>query len=79
MCVATVHTGENYDDNNNKNNNNKNGTSFPSIIEFNNKIIFTQSYDTRHVTSYCSAVKNWLLRPDWPSPQVTEIVSDLPL
>jgi len=78
MCVATVHTGENYDDNNNKNNNNKNGTSVPSI-EFNNKIIFTQSYDTRHVTSYCSAVKHWLLRPDWPSPPVTEIVSDLPL
>ena len=74
VCVDTVHKGDN-DDNNNNNNN---YTSVLSI-QFNNKIKYTQRYDTRHVTSYCSAVKHWLLLPDWPSPPVTEIVSDLPL
>jgi len=81
VCMATVHTGEEEeedDDDDNDNNNNNNGTSVLSI-EFNNKIRSTQSYDTRHVTSYCSAVKHWLLLPDWASPPVTQIVSDLPL
>ena len=75
MCVW--HTGEEEDDDDDNDNNN-NGTSVLSI-EFNNKIRSTQSYDTRHVTSYCSAVKHWLLLPDWASPPVTQIVSDLPL
>jgi len=78
-CVDTVHKGDDDDDDDDDDdNNNNNGTSVLSI-QFNSKIRFTQSYDTRHVTSYCSAVKHWLLLHDWPTTKITEIVSDLPL
>jgi len=58
--------------------NNNNGILLPPF-HYNIQTSCKQTYDTRHIKSFCSAVKHWLDLPASTTPPVSEIVSDFPL
>ena len=70
----TIYINDDYNNNsNNSSNNLKTVLSFLSNIE----IRYKQSYNTRHIASYCSADKHWLHLPAATKPPLAEIVSEI--
>jgi len=53
--------------------------SYQHILLLSYKINYTESYDPRHISSNCWSAKHWLALPASTTPQVPEIVSELPL
>ena len=66
-------------DDNNNNSNKYSSNNLKAVLSFlsNIEIRYKQSYNTRHITSYCSADKHWLDLPAATKPQVSEIVSEI--